>query len=107
MAVREFNLPLVGASFRVKRLTRRMISDSLEEEAIGCSLELEPDNEWDDKAVKVILTDYLPDLHIGYIGRPANKALFDLIVESDLRMNCLITSFDYENGTGNVRITTD
>lgn len=82
--------PLVGVSFRGKD-ARTIVQSMSPGPADFLSLEAEPDNPYDDHAVKVI---YNGDFHIGYIAKENNMQIFEALMEEDAEFNIDIVSFE-------------
>lgn len=66
--------PLVGVSFRGKEV-RELVKTLTPDDGHLLSLEAEPDNEYDDHAVKVLYD--VGSVHLGYVAREANAELFE------------------------------
>jgi len=59
-------------------------------------LELEPENEYDENAIKVILNKNRKKYHLGYVPRYYSKELFKLI-ENNIEYSAMIQSLNFES----------
>lgn len=105
----EFDLTLVGLKYRLSDHEIQQMEDFIDEEGgIACKLEREPDNDVDPKAVKVITLDpenrVFHNWHIGYVRRPANSALSDLLRRGGVVKMCLLTFVDARKGEGELQV---
>lgn len=85
----EIFSPLVGVSFRGKE-ARAIITSLTPDDGDSLRLEAEPDNEYDDHAVKVLYAD---GTHLGYIARDNNTRLHELLMEGQ-EVEIKIVSFN-------------
>jgi hypothetical protein len=67
---KEIEITVVGMRYRVTDSTRRMMREHL---PFPVALVREPDNEHDENAIKIVVTEYFnhpyKDFHIGYLSR--------------------------------------
>jgi hypothetical protein len=79
-----------------------------EDGSLPCRLEREPDNEVDPNAVKIIALDpknkLFTNVHIAYVGRPANKPLVQLLKRGATIKLCLLVYIDLECGEGDLEV---
>lgn len=77
----EIFAPLVGVGFRgepARSLVQELTSDNVNQ----LSFEPEPENEYDNHAVKVIFTDdELGPIFVGYVAKENNLPIFNALVE--------------------------
>lgn len=95
----EIFAPLVGVHFRgneAKELVKTLTPD----DGHLLTLEADPDNEYDDHAVKVMYDD----MHIGFLARENNREVFDAL-QNDEILDIKIVSF--ENTIKPVLLITD
>lgn len=105
----HFDLTIVGLKYRLSDHEIQQMEDFIDEEGgIACNLEREPENAVDPKAVKVIALDpenrVFHNWHIGYVRRPANSPLSDLLRKgADIKM-CMLTFVDAQTGEGELQV---
>jgi len=63
---RALFIPVVGVQYHVSPTTRQKIADA---GVLKVDLVREPENQFDPNAVKVILLEHIPGLHIGYLPK--------------------------------------
>ena len=63
---RNLFIPVVGIQYHLSPTTRESIAEAV---ALKVDLVREPDNQFDPNAIKVILLEHTPGLHIGYLSR--------------------------------------
>lgn len=99
----KFSLTLVGMNYRMGKQERLQLFNMFkaEGEAWVCYLEPEPQNPVDPKAIKVMLSD---SVHIGYVQRPVNEPLFDLLQKGAIVESCLLVEFDPFEGRGDLKV---
>lgn len=103
MGIYNFTIDVVGGSFRLKKLTRRMLADRVGQSPVRCYFELEPDNKVDPFAVKVMLNEFIPEANIGYVKRPENKPLFQLLDKLAIVTKADLFEYD-DNGYGKIEL---
>ena len=100
---RDIFAPLVGMNYRVGI---QLQSELAEHTPLAIRLEREPGNTHDPNAVKVILTEIRPDMHIGYIARDVAARLAPLVDSGRIGIEAAaVTEIDGENGSGTVIIS--
>lgn len=105
----KFNLTVVGMQYRLSNRQFQQLDELIEEEGgVPCNLEREPTNEVDAKAVKVITLDparkVFNNWHVGYVRRPANEPLFDLLRRGAVVKMCMLVYLDAERGEGELEV---
>lgn len=105
----KLDLTVVGLKYRLSDRELEQIEDFIDEEGgIAARLEREPENEVDPKAVKVVLLDpknkVFHNWHIGYIRRPSNSPLSDLLRRGGSVKMCLLTWVDSKSGEGELEV---
>jgi len=63
---RNLFIPVVGVQYHVSPTTVKSIAEAV---ALKVDLVREPENQFDPNAIKVILAEHTPGLHIGYLSR--------------------------------------
>lgn len=102
-------LSVVGIQYRITPEGRDLIEDIIDQEGkLTCSLELEPENEVDPDAIKVVGLDSkkkrFTGTHLGYIRRPVNRYLAELL-EKGARVESAILNFiEPESGEGEIEV---
>jgi hypothetical protein len=106
--VAEFTLTAVGFRYRMSKIEMSQLSKLVDdEEGVPCQFKLEPDNQVDPKAVKVVLKSKYANFQnrfIGYIRRPSNATLFDLLQKGAEVKMALLTFVDVDAGEGEVEV---
>ena len=67
-------------------------------------LQLEPDNEYDKYAIRVILTKNGKNYHLGYVPRYYSKELYELL-NNNVEYSALIQSLNFESELNDEDIT--
>lgn len=105
----EVFVNLVGVSFRPKE-AKEIVKHLTREDGTSLSLEAEPNNAYDDRAVKVIHDP--SGLHIGYLAKENNWEVSEALAngeelcveivgfENTLKPTLLITDVDDEQSVG-------
>lgn len=97
----NFTLTLVGMTYRMSKPERLQLNNLLESEGeLACTLDPEPENPVDPKAVRV----FADGGHIGYVARPANEPLFDLLAKGATITFCVLTELDPFAGEGELQV---
>lgn len=100
----SLSLTVVGLQYRLKPGEVRLLSRIIDSEGyIKCYIEREPDNEVDPFAMMVLAHEF-DGRHIGYIARPANKALYDKLKTGTKIKSCRLVSVDSEESTGILKL---
>jgi hypothetical protein len=105
----ELVITLVGLQYRMDMRERKILKHAVDTEGgIECKFVLEPDNEVDPKAVKVLGVDVdqyrYTNQHLGYVQRPVNEKLFDAISGGVRVLSCFLTWVDAETGEGELTV---
>jgi hypothetical protein len=103
---KEVELTVVGLRYRVTDSTRRMMREHL---PFPAALVREPDNEHDDNALKVVVTEYFnhpyKDFHIGYVPRGVASVWAPALDSGKLTIaEAWITGIDVEEGTAKLLV---
>lgn len=102
-------ITVVGFRYRLssdelKDLQRRIENDG----ALVCQLELEPENQADPKAIKVVAVDpedrVFSGRHLGYVARPVNESIFDFLRKGGKISACLLEFVDRAEGYGELEV---
>jgi hypothetical protein len=79
MATIEQSVDVVGVGFRMKHDVRVVLDEIVKKKPLRVDLQREPENEYDENAIKVVLSDpragQLDGHHLGYLGRPVAEVL--------------------------------
>lgn len=80
---RKIEMVIVGLQHRLTPSTRNMLERRVSEAPVEVAIEREPDNSFDEHAIKVIISDTpYKNLHIGYIPR-GSAALLAPLMDTD------------------------
>lgn len=101
------HLDVVGLKFRWTRDGRQAISRMIDKKGsiTGITLEREPDNKWDDNAIKVMLPSRVIDgKQLGYLRAPAAELLAPKLDDGSLivvsaKLTSLDADEDWNEGT--------
>lgn len=76
----EFQIPVVGISYRLSVSSRRMLAAHVEEETVECILERDPENLHDKNAIKVVIINSPYErFHLGFVPREVARHLAPLL----------------------------
>ena len=100
---RHLFAPLVGMNYRVGvQLQEEFAANT----PFRVKLEREPENRFDENALKVIAQELRPGMHIGYIARDVAARLAKLMDSGRIEVEGgAVTEIDGENGSGTVIIS--
>lgn len=107
--VHEFDLTLVGMKWRLSDQEILQLEELIEDEGgVPCKFEREPTNEVDPKAIKVFTLDperkVFHNVQVGYVRRPANGPLFDLLRRGASVKMCLLVYVNPKDGSGELQV---
>jgi hypothetical protein len=106
--VAEFTLTVVGLKYRMDKIEMSQLSKLVDdEEGVPCQFQREPDNEVDPKAVKVIVQSKYVNFSnrfIGYVRRPSNATLSELLRQGAEVKLALLTYVDANDGEGELEV---
>lgn len=99
-------LTVVGMQYRVTMSSRRMMASDAEEGTIECRLEREPNNRYDENAIKVIIaSEPFKGFHIGYLQRPVAVTLAPLMDAGDIHIvAAVLDSVNPQEGEGELEV---
>jgi len=96
-------IPIVGLQHRVTPSTRRKLEEAIQEGTISVRIKREPDNQFDENAIRVIITGApYKGMHIGYIPRIVAAEMAPSIDNGDIDVETALgemTDVDAQNGT--------
>jgi hypothetical protein len=100
---RNIYAPLVGMNYRVGIQLQGELAAHV---PLAIRLEREPENRFDPNALKVVLQEIRPDMHIGYIARDVAARLAKLVDDGRIGIEAAaVTEIDEKNGSGTVIIS--
>jgi hypothetical protein len=102
----ELELDVVGLQHRVTTSTRRWLARKVIDEPIFCRLDREPENIYDENAIKVVIQEgNYKDLHLGYIQRSVASVLALMMDTGEITDVLLsITDIDVDKGTAAAKL---
>jgi len=101
---------VVGLDHRVTRASQKKLAQLVKDHReVECSLKRDPENEYDENAVKVYVDDpnfRAKKVHIGYLRRGTAKVLASGMDAERLTVrHCYLIYIDVEHGWGRVRVS--
>lgn len=105
----ELRVTVRGMNYRLSPEQLSQLQEITDDDdVIPCTLELEPTNEVDPLAIKVIGLDPERKLftgqHLGYVGRPSNAALSKVLKRGARITACLLDYVNSEEGEGELAL---
>lgn len=103
----SIDLDVVGLQHRITTSTRRYLARGISEHGpIFCNLVREPENAFDENAIKVVIKEgNYKDLHIGYIQRSVASVLAILLDDGSLEDVLLsVIRINVDAGTADARL---
>jgi HIRAN domain len=98
-----FELTVVGMIHHTTKSTRIILRDKL---PVECELEREPNNKYDQNAIKVNVTEIgaFYNLHLGYIRRQVAVDLAHYLGSGATLSSCVLSDIDIDKGEGTLEI---
>ena len=93
-------VPVKGLRYRLSDRERSDLRDSANDKGVVCELELEPENEYDPRAIKVLAIGK----HIGYVARPVNVPLYRTIKAGLKIKTCKMVEYDKRTDEGRLEV---
>ncbi len=99
---RNIDVLLVGMNYRVAPEAQADLARKVPFEVV---LKREPDNQYDPNAIKVIMGEIRPGMHIGYVSRDLAARLAEMIDSEEIRITAVaVTEIDAETGSAQMLV---
>jgi hypothetical protein len=101
---KDLILDCVGMKYRMSKPELEQVAEVVSYEyGITCTLSPEPENEVDKSAIRVLGADkrnLFTGKHLGYVARPANEPLLELLNRGAEIKTCFLEDVDADRGEG-------